>query len=156
MKTIGVGSNPEKPEDLFDRVFNNPFKEILGDGYYPLPDESKQINLNNLDREAETNPVIGRILAALRLNVNELIEIIRVIWGQKDPISLTVEKLSQLFRTSQILRLLGLNIEEYQHLLSFLSLDIKEISSLSIDRFIQITELAEWVKESKFKIDELD
>ena len=35
-------------------------------------------------------------------------------------------------------------------------LGIKEISSISIDEFIQITELAEWVEESKFKIDELD
>ncbi|MDJ0717264.1 MAG: neuraminidase-like domain-containing protein [Prochloraceae cyanobacterium] len=156
MKTIGVGKNPEKPQDLFDRVFNNPFKEILGDQFFRLQDDIKQINLNNLDRQAETNPIVGRILAALRLNVNQLIDIVRVIWGQEGTVDLTVEKLSQLFRTSQILRLLRLNIEEYQHLLSFLSLDIKEISSLSIDRFIQITELAEWIKESKFKIDELD
>ena len=156
MKTIGVGSNPEKPEDLFDRVFNNPFKEILGDAYYPLPDESKQINLNNLDREAETNPIIGRILAALRLNVNQLIDIAQRIWGQEGSVNLTVQNLSQLFRISQILRLLGLNIEEYQGLLSFLSLDIKEIGFISIDQIIQITELAEWVKESQIKIDELD
>ena len=156
MKTIGIGSNPKKPQDLFDRVFNNPFKEILGDKFFRLQDDTKQIELNNLDREAETNAIVGRILAALRLNVNKLIEIIRVIWGEENTVNLTIENLSQLFRTSQILRLLGLNIEEYQGLLSFLSLDIKEISSLSIDQFIQITELAEWVKESKFKIDELD
>ena len=48
---------------------------------------------------------------------------------------------------------MGLNIEEYQILLSFL--DIESISAVSIDQFSQIAELAEWVKESKFKIDEL-
>ncbi|MGK7892451.1 MAG: LamG-like jellyroll fold domain-containing protein, partial [Xenococcus sp. (in: cyanobacteria)] len=144
MKTIGIGSNPEKPQSLFDRVFNNPFKEILGDKFIPLQDEIKQIELNNLNREAETNPSLGRILAALRLNINQLIDILRAIWGQENTVDLTVENLSQLFRTSQILRLLGLNIEEYQLLLSLL--DIESISSLSIDQFIQITELAEWVK----------
>ncbi len=161
MKTIGIGSNPEKPQDLFDRVFNNPLiLEILDDKKFYRPQDLEadiqQINLNNLDREAETNPIVGRILAALRLNVNQLIDIVRVIWGQEGTISLTVENLSQLFRTSQILKLLGLNVEEYQGLLSFLSLDIQEITSLSIEPFIQITELAEWVKESQIKIDELD
>nr|MDJ0899043.1 neuraminidase-like domain-containing protein [Xenococcus sp. MO_188.B8] len=154
MKTIGIGSNSKKPQDLFDRVFNNPFQEILGNNFFPIQDEIKQIELNNLDREAEINPIVGRILAALRLNFNQLIDIFPAIWGQEGTVELTVENLSQLFRISQILRLLGLNIEEYQVLLSFL--DIESISSLSIDQFIQITELAEWVKESKFKIDELD
>ncbi len=154
MKTIGIGSNPEKPQSLFDRVFNNPFKEILGDKFFRLQDEIQQIELNNLNQQAETNPIVGRILAALRLNVNQLIDILRAIWREENTVDLTVENLSQLFRTSQILRLLGLNIEEYQVLLSFL--DIESISSLSIDQFIQITELWKWVKSSKFNIDELD
>lgn len=38
MKTIGIGSNPEKAQDLFDRVFNNPFKEILGDKFFYIQD----------------------------------------------------------------------------------------------------------------------
>ncbi|MEO1373067.1 MAG: neuraminidase-like domain-containing protein [Cyanobacteria bacterium J06635_10] len=167
IKTIGIGSNPEKPQDLpekpqdlFNRVFNNPFKEILGDKFFfALPHENKQIKLNDLERETETNPNVLRISAALRLSTNELIDILRAIWGKKNQentVKLTLENLSQLFRTSQILRLLGLNIEEYQVLLSFLHIDIKSISSLSIDQFIQITELAEWVKSSQIKIDELD
>ncbi len=155
IKTIGIGSNPEKPQDLFNRVFNNPFKEILGDKFFfALPHENKQIKLNDLEQEAETNPNVGRISAALRLSTNELIDILRAIWGQEKTVDLTVENLSQLFRTSQVLRLLGLNIQEYQVLLSFL--EIESISPLSIDEFIQITELREWVNSSQIKIDELD
>ncbi len=156
MKTIGNGSNTEKPQSLFDRVFNNPFEEILGDKFFRLQDEIQQIELNNLEQQAETNPIVGRILAALRLNVNQLIDILRTLWGKENPVNLTVENLSQLFRTSQILRLLGLNIEEYQILLSFL--DIESISELyvDVDQFLQITELWQWVNSSNFEIDELD
>ena len=153
MKTIGIGKNLEKPQSLFDRVFNNPFKAILGDKFFPLQDEVKQIELNNLEQEAETNPIVGRILAALRLNVNQLIDILRAVWGAENTVDLTIEKLSQLFGISQILRLVGLNIAEYQLLLSFL--DIESISTISIDQLLQITELAQWLKESKLKINEL-
>ncbi|NBD17080.1 MAG: hypothetical protein GVY04_13340 [Cyanobacteria bacterium] len=154
MKTIGNGSNTEKPQSLFDRVYNNPFKDILGDGFYPLPDETKEIDLNSLEEQAETNPVVGRILAALRLDVNQLIDILQAIWREENTVDLTVENLSQLFRTSQILRSLGLNIEEYQILLSFLS--IESIGAVSIDQFLQITELWQWMNSSNFEIDELD
>ncbi|NEO39248.1 MAG: hypothetical protein F6J90_24090 [Moorea sp. SIOASIH] len=154
MKTIGIGSNHEKPQDLFDRVFNNPFKKILRNKFFRIQDDSKQLELTNLNQQAEYNPILGRILAALRLNVNQLINILRAIWGEDNTVELTVENLSLLFRTSKILRLLGLNSEDYQVLLSFLG--IESISSLSIDQFIQITELEEWVKSSQIKIDELD
>ncbi len=80
VKTIGIGSNPEKPQSWFDRVFNNPFKEILGDKFYPFPDDNKQIYLNKLDLEdVETNAILGRISAALLLNIDELIDIIKAI-----------------------------------------------------------------------------
>lgn len=154
MKTIGIGSNLEKPQSLFDRVFNNPFKAILGDKFFRLQDEIQQIEVNNLQQEVENNPVVGRILAALRLNINQLTDILRALWGAENTVDLTVEKLSQLFRISQILRLVGLNIEEYQLFLSFL--DIESISTISIDQFSQITELAQWLKESQIQINELD
>lgn len=154
MKTIGIGNNLEKPQSLFDRIFNNPFKAILDDKFFPLQDEVKQIDVNNLEQEAETNPVVGRILAALRLNVNQLIDILKAVWGAENTVDLTIENLSQLFRISQILRLVRLNIEEYQVFLSFL--DIESISVLSIDQLLQITELVQWLKESRLQIDELD
>ncbi|MDJ0718441.1 MAG: neuraminidase-like domain-containing protein, partial [Prochloraceae cyanobacterium] len=161
MKTIGIGTNPEKPEvlpekpqSLFERIFNNPFKEILGNGFYRLPDVNKQIDLNSFDREdTETNESVARICAALRLSINELTDIIKVIWEGETTINLNLPNLSQLFRISLILRLLGLNIKEYQILLSFW--EINEFF-LDIEGFIQITELTEWIKKSQFEIDELN
>ncbi|MEO1466963.1 MAG: Tc toxin subunit A, partial [Cyanobacteria bacterium J06633_1] len=79
MKIIGSGGESKKTQDLFNRVFNNPFKEILGEQFFPLQKEIQSIDLTNLSQEVESNPVVGRILAALRLNVNQFTDIAQAL-----------------------------------------------------------------------------
>ncbi len=148
LKTTGVGQT-DPSAALFDRIFNSNLHGAAP--YHP----------KYADNPLYTDPVqtgdsdnLSRLTAALRLTDHELTDLAEAIWGSIDDIDLDVPNLSQLFRLSQMLGLLGLSLQEYQLLLAFLEID--EIDQVPIEQFLQIRVEADWVQTSGLSLWELD
>ncbi len=160
MKTIGKGDKDDRPQDLFDRIFNNP---LILQGQNPYDPNSPidwkwKIEADDPDDTKQSSKSIrSRLLAALQLSDQELTDIVKGIWGSQTTIKLNLANLSRLFRTSQVLKLLGLKVEEYQLLLKLLfNESLKSLENLETDKLIEIIEFAEWLKASGFSLYELD
>ena len=160
MKTIGKGDKDNRPQDLFDRIFNNPL--ILQGQKQWKPDLEMEwkwkIEASDTDTTQQSSRSIrSRLLAALQLSDRELTGIVEGIWGGGTTILLNLANLSRLFRISQILQLLGLKVEEYQLLLQFLfSQSLDSLENLDTNQLIEIIEFAEWLKASDFSVYELN
>ncbi|NEQ64451.1 MAG: hypothetical protein F6K21_02915 [Symploca sp. SIO2D2] len=118
IKTIGKGDKPERPQDLFNRIFNNHFTIL---GQKPLnPDGDDKWTIDGTD---DSNSLLRkRLLAALQLKDEEFIALVRGIWSDGQEITLNLANLSKLFRNSLVLKLIGSKVEEYKLLLKFLNL----------------------------------
>ncbi|NEQ05873.1 MAG: hypothetical protein F6K37_07910 [Moorea sp. SIO4E2] len=127
MKTIGKGDKPERPQDLFNRIFNNPFT-FQGQEEFP-PEEPWEI-----DGTDERNSLLRkRLLAALKLKDKDFNVLVRGIWTTEETVTLDLTNLSGLFRNAQVLNLLGLKGEEYKLLLKFLHLSLASVEQLESD-----------------------
>ena len=160
MKTIGKGDKDDRPQDLFDRIFNNPLILQGQDDSWAASlamDWKWKIEAGDTDDTKQSSRSIrSRLLAALQLSDQELTDIVEGIWGSQTSIQLNLANLSRLFRISQMLQLLGLKVEEYQLLLKFLNQSLKSLEKLDTDKLIKIQEFAEWLKASGFSLYELD
>ena len=163
MKTVGQKDAP-KSQPLFDRIFNNPhIAKTEAQIYHPTYPENPLYTdsvsswkiAQATDSETTQNQEFSqtRLITALKINENQLVEIAEAIWGEDAEVDLTVENLSLLFRTTKILKLLRLSLEDYQILLK---LNDSDINQPSLDKFIQLTSLNEWLKTSGLKPAELD
>ena len=159
MKAIGKGDNPNRPQDLFDRVFNNSLILQGQEKYKPNSDSASVFKIGNLntDEDKENSRLTrSRLLAALQLSDRELSDIIEGIWNRPTDIELNVANLSRLFRISQILKLLGLKVDDYKLLLKFLNESFTSLEKLELDKLTKIIEFAQWLKVSGFSLYELD
>ena len=160
MKAIGKGDNPNCPQDLFDRVFNNPLILQGQENDPKLANDWKISNLNTDEDKESSRLTRSRLLAALQLSDRDLTDIVEKI-GQTE-IKLDLANLSIFFRISQILKLLRLKLGEYDLVLNLLKqfFDNKELfkidKKLEIWEFIEIIEFAQWLKVSGFSLYELD
>ncbi|MBO1349467.1 MAG: hypothetical protein EBE86_019695 [Hormoscilla sp. GUM202] len=159
MKTIGVGEG-QTPEDLFDRIYNNPLI-LKGESAYHPEYENNPLYQDTAiewqtDGLTDNEQKFGRsrLAAALKLGKNDLTDIREAIWGLEDEVPLTVKNLSQLFRTTQLLKILGLKVQEYQIFSGFLNIPIHE--ELSIDNAFEMISYAQWLQQAKFTVWELD
>ncbi|NEP22626.1 neuraminidase-like domain-containing protein [Moorena sp. SIO3I6] len=147
MKTIGKGDKPERPQDLFDRIFNNPFTVQGQEPFDPNSSTSWDIS---------DSVLTNRLIAALQLSNDQLIKIAKGIWGDTSPINLNLANLSRLFRTSQMLKLVKLTVDEYQLLLQILGKSFQNLDTIAIDELYEILEFSQWLKASGFNVYELD
>ncbi|WP_149030914.1 neuraminidase-like domain-containing protein [Moorena producens] len=149
MKTIGKGDKP-RPQDLFNRIFNNRFT-FQGQEEFP-PEEPWTI-----DGTDERNSLLRkRLLAAFKLKDKDFNVLVREIFPTEETITLNLANLSGLFRNAQMLNLLGLKGEEYKLLLKFLNLSLQSLEKLDIEEITDISDLAQWLKLSGFTVYELD
>ncbi|WP_424101162.1 LamG-like jellyroll fold domain-containing protein [Moorena producens] len=124
MKTIGKGDKPERPQDLFNRIFNNPFT-FQGQEVFP-PAEPWTI-----DGTDDRNSLLRkRLLAALKLKDKDFNVLVREIFPTEETITLNLANLSGLFRNAQVLNLLGLKGEEYELVLKFLNISLGSLEQL--------------------------
>ncbi|MBW4680588.1 MAG: hypothetical protein KME19_10785 [Microcoleus vaginatus WJT46-NPBG5] len=154
IKTIGIGDNPNRPQDLFDRIFNNPLL-LQGRSKY---DPSKP-NSWNINESASQSSDFGksRLLAALQLSDEQLIDIAKIFFNDGE-ITLDIFNLSKLFRISTILKLLRLKADEFKILLQLLN---KNQTNSFPDTFdpnllIEIIHFCKWLTTSGFTVYELD
>jgi hypothetical protein len=154
IKTIGIGDNPNRPQDLFDRIFNNPLL-LQGRSKY---DPSKP-NSWNINESASQSSDFGksRLLAALQLSDEQLIDIAKIFFNDGE-IRLDIFSLSKLFRISTILKLLRLKADEFKILLQLLN---KNQTNSFPDTFdpnllIEIIHFCKWLTTSGFTVYELD
>ncbi|NER46039.1 MAG: hypothetical protein F6J92_04990 [Symploca sp. SIO1A3] len=152
IKTIGKGDKPERPQDLFNRIFNNHFTILGQDPFDPANEVEWTIdgteNSNSLLRK--------RLVAALQLKDEEFIAVVRGIWSEDETIKLNLENLSRLFRNALVLKLIGSKVEEYKLLLKFHDQNLPNPDKLDIQELTDILELAQWLKASGFNVYELD
>jgi len=154
MKTYGKGDSAKRPQDLFDRVFNNYFTVQGQDAWQPNPNP---VISWQIDDPNESNLVLEeRLLAALQLSDPDLTEIAEGIWGEGNQVILNLANLSRLYRNAQVLKLLGLKTKEYQLLLKFRGASWQSPEQLEVDTLIEIVKLAQWLKVSGFNVYELD
>ena len=152
MKTIGKGDKPELPQDLFDRIFNNPFTVQGQRSLDPTEDVNWKINCTD-----DSNSLLRkRLLAALQLKDEELIALVQGIWTTEETIPLNLTNLSRLFRNALLLHLLELKVDEYQLLLGFLDKSLDSLNPIKIQELTKILEFVQWLKVSGFTIYELD
>ena len=159
MKTIGVGAG-RTPEDLFDRIYNNPLILKGEPAYHPTYEnnplyQDPVINWQT-DGQTDNEQKFGRsrLAAALKLGKNELADIREAIWGLDSSVPLTVENLSQLFRTTEVLKISGLKVRDYQLFSGFLNIEIE--AAISLDNLFEIISYGEWLKEAGLTVWELD
>ncbi|MCT7952701.1 neuraminidase-like domain-containing protein, partial [Ancylothrix sp. C2] len=158
MKVIGKGVNPNRPQDLFDRVFNNP---LILQGQEKYDTKSAIVwKIVDTDADQETSRLTkSHLIAALQLSDRELTDIVQEIWvwPHQIEIELNVANLfSRLFCISQILKLLGLKVDDYKLLLKFLNESFPSLEKLELDKLTEIIEFAQWLKVSGFSLYELD
>jgi hypothetical protein len=110
MKSIGR-RNPDGPEpqDLFDRVFNNP-RMLRGAPAYDPTGIGPVLLLRRFDRTNPVDPYRGWLLAALELTNEELNQIAATM--PANPVPLTLTNLSYLFRLSRLPRIAGVTVRE--------------------------------------------
>ena len=129
MKTIGW-KNAADPQDIFNRIFNNP---ALLKGRNPYdktnnppvpfnPDNPLDWLVDGDQSRAGLNGVIrSRLLGALRVNDNDLTTVamylLRLLGGSGQTIKLTLENLTALYRLTKIPEALDLSIDEYLRVL---------------------------------------
>ncbi|MDJ0796432.1 MAG: neuraminidase-like domain-containing protein [Calothrix sp. MO_167.B12] len=162
MKAIGKGDNEKRPQDLFNRIFNNPLTLQGKDRWKPNihPNETEE-NKQNKQNTQSLRLGRERLIGALQLSDRQLTEIVEEIWENPPKITLNLTNLSKLFRIAQIIKLLGFKVDEYKLLLKLLnksresSEEIK-FDQLEIDQLIEIIEFAEWLKTARFSVYELD
>ena len=118
MKTYGKGDNDKRPQDLFDRVFNNPFT-IQGQEKWQSDSEIKWKieEVTSGEDKHESSKIRQFLLAALQLRDDELTNVVEGIWSQENEVKLDVTNLSILYRNALVLKLLRLKAKEYQLLL---------------------------------------
>lgn len=171
MKAIGKGNNPQRPQDLFNRIFNNPFELQESDRWQPSTDvdnkksDATEDNENDEDKKGEETQdsrlIRKRLQGSLRLSDHQLTEIVGEICKELPKIPLNLSNLSKLFRIAQIIKLLGFKVNEYKLLLKLLN-ESRESSKeikfdlLEIDQLIEIIEFAQWLKTARFSVYELD
>ncbi|MFK0731932.1 MAG: neuraminidase-like domain-containing protein [Gloeotrichia echinulata HAB0833] len=142
MKTIGKGDKLNRPQDLFNRVFNNPLI-LQGQERFQPDDQNK----------TQWKSQASRLRAALQLSDKDLTEIVKVFF--KESPTLTIANLSTFFRISQILKLLNLQVGEFKLLLQLIDVSVNS-DKLEIDQLNQILTFAKWLKVSGFSLYELD
>ncbi|NEQ34880.1 MAG: hypothetical protein F6K40_00565, partial [Okeania sp. SIO3I5] len=171
MKTIGK-RKPHNPQDLFDRVFNNP---LLLDGQNPYNSTTVPFNPNRspiqewqvVDTTGENGILRNRLKAALMLNDgdlttlgNYLLKLLEITTGK---LPLNLDNLTWLYRLSKQSTLFELTIDEYLNLLclmhypeaaSYLSPQ-KNAVPASIEEFIKLKEIVDWIAKSSLNIYEL-
>ncbi|MBT9313998.1 Tc toxin subunit A-related protein [Leptothoe spongobia] len=176
IKTIGKGDNKNKPQDLFNRVFNNPF---ISPGAESLNLEAPQSwkweidKITDEEQQQKSRLIRQRLLGALKLRDEDLTKLAKQVWGDSESLSsqeqteqtpgliLNLSNLSKLFRSALILQLLQINIDEYQLLLKSLNKlpqrqDKLKIDQLQIDQLIEVIDIVTWLKGSGLNIYELD
>lgn len=158
IKTIGKG-NKARPQDLFDRVFNGP--SIPSTAKWPSSDKHIfDIDSSKSDVEAKNLTIRKRLLGSLQLSDRDLSSLITNlqsgIWKGDTEIELSNDNLSVLYRHALMLKLLGLNAEEY---IIFWQLDGQSQDLpqfLTIDTVIELLGRSQWLRKSGFSVYELD
>lgn len=123
LKTKGKGSGPN-PQDLFDRVFNNP---ALLDGKDPytstevIPFDTTSaercLEWKISDTKGQSAIIRGRLMGALKISNNDLTElgryVISLTGATGDSLKMTLENLTWLYRLSAGAAIFKLTVDEY-------------------------------------------
>lgn len=117
LKTIGRKEADDfAPQDLFDRVYNNP-RVLRGEPAYRPPVGGLVLLLRQFNRVDPTNAHRGWLLAALQLTNDELNQIAATF--PANAVTLTLANLSYFYRLSRMARMVARPVRD---LLAFLSI----------------------------------
>jgi hypothetical protein len=166
------------PQDLFDRVFNNPAlldgKNPYGNNQPPVPFDPSQVLVWEVDDRAGTNGTIrSRLTGALLVTDNDLTLVanfLLAMQGREDgTIQLRLENLTWLYRLTKLPEVLGMGIDEYLRMLFLIWCSAKKMkvtaSTLvcdglademsTIDGVMRICRAIQWQQKAPFTVYEL-
>lgn len=173
MQTVGVGEG-KIPEDLFDRVYNYPTTFYYLDStkkdeiYHPVyannpTYQTPIVNWNLLDNPKSgqsdsfnvNSRIRSRLVAALGISDDDLTalasRIIKILGITNNEIPMSVPNMTLFYRFSRQAFLLGQKMTDYLELLDLISM--QQINTL--DGFLSVANMIEWVKESGISIYEI-
>jgi hypothetical protein len=173
MQTTGVGEG-KIPEDLFDKIYNYPTTFYYSDParkdeiYHPVyacnptyttpivkwdpNDGLKSSSLNGLNANSR---IRSRLVAALGISDDDLTilasRIINILGIANHEIPMSVPNMTLFYRFSKQASLLGQKMSDFLELLDLISM--QQINTL--DGFLSVADMIEWIKESGINIYEI-
>lgn len=169
IKTMGKG-NGRWPDDLFDRIYNNPALLDGQDPYNcnpPIPfDPAQPMRWLIADRSGTNAVIRSRLTAALMITDNELTELgiyVAALFGITDgTLLLDLDKLSWLYRITKAASIFSMTINEYLVMLGlqnypdhfYLTPPVNSIT-LSLDTIFEQKSIRDWMAPLPFTVYEL-
>lgn len=159
IKTTGVGYG-EYPEDLFDRVYNQPSLLNGRPPYHPAYDKNPlytgKVEDWKIDSTESVSGVFGKpqLMAALGLSDTDLTALGEALFGKGSTVPLNVPNLSKLYRMNQILVSTKLSLHEYQTLLSLLG--IPQAEAYTPGNLIRLKLIVQWLQAHQLSVDSLN
>ena len=135
---------------FFDRVFNPTGPTADTWGYH---DPARRWDITGQELPSRDRNLRSRLMGALQLSSDDLDRVVALVSGTETPVEVDTPYLQQLYRLSQIPRVLRLTVSEYLVLLEMLGLtgveSLKELTLIS-DRITELRRIGLRVDELNF------
>ncbi|ESA33674.1 virulence plasmid kda a protein [Leptolyngbya sp. Heron Island J] len=135
---------------FFDRVFN---PTGLTADIWSYHDPARRWDITGQELPSRDRSIRSRLMGALQLSSDDLDRIVALVSGTETPVEVDTPYLRQLYRLSQIPRVLRLTVDEYLVLLEMLGLTgVESLTDLALisDRITELRRIGLRVDELNF------
>ena len=154
LKTYGVGKNPASSEAPFDHTFNGPGVKTYRPKYIFNPMYTQDVLQWQITVDDEVSRETSvRIASGAEMSLDHIKLLALKLFGTTDPVNITVENFSLLYRHAKLAALMGLPVPQY---LKFMDLFGDDGFDFTTGSILETVQTAVLLRRSGINVFELD